>query len=284
MKEVYISAEGCKFIFPNSLETFIKEVGGSSEYDFSACAELTKASFWNGSSESSIKKNLSTLPLDNKLNFLEYRRHSLVNLNFLESVNLPSLKTLVVEGWETNDIMNRTLISCEGVQYVNGLTTLKLRNSYLKDLTGLDSLTNLTTLDLQYNKLDSSSQVSNIAKCTNITELYLNNNQISTISFLSSLTALTTANLSNNSFSQIPNLSNLTSLSTLDISGCTNITDLGPLESLIKNGTTSLRTLNLQNCSGIEGVSSTTGFDNNDLIDKLRKAGCNSITTTGTRL
>ena len=281
----YVSNSISSFIFPSSLKSMIQEVGSPANYDFSRCLNLESLTFLSNGNEEWSNRVLKTLPENNILNYLEFRRSKFSDLNFLKGLHLPKIESLIIQGWSSSNSINTNLISTDGVQFVTSLKKLYLRYSYLKDLTGLDSLTNLTTLDLQYNRLDSSSQVSNIASCTKITELYLNNNQISTISFLSNLVALKTANLSNNSFSQIPELSKLIVLNSLDISNCLNITNLQSLETVIKvDETTSLKILNLQGCSSIENVSSTTGYDNKNLIDRLKKAGCTSITTTGTRL
>ena len=277
---VYTGGLDGTIILPSSLKTIYKEVGLGT-YDFSRCTELTSIYFITAGDNTWCSENLGTLPLKNSLVSLELTRTGLTNLDFLLNKKFENITTLSVHGYGTH---NKTLglVDVSGISGLTNLKTLSLYYIGINRLEGISGLENLTSVNVFCD--DYLTDVSELQYCTGLTSLRLDNNQISSVSFLGNLTALTTANLSNNSFSQIPDLSNLTSLDTLNISGCTNITDLGFLESLIKNGTTSLRTLNLQNCSGIEGISSTTGFDNNNLIDKLRKAGCNSITTTGTRL
>ena len=284
LKSVYLGSPNGKFIMPASLEEINLEVAGTPDLDLSSCTSLHSLSLLQGGDDTWAIRCFSTLPKNNVVNSIEIRRHKLTNLNFLSSFDTNSLTSLVVQGWSESISMNSTLTSLSGIENANELTDLKIRYSVLNNLIGLDRLTNLETLDLQYNKLDSTSEVANIANCTKLTSLTLNNNEISSVGFMSSLTKLTTANLSSNSFSELPDLTNLMVLNMLDISNCKNITDLKPLEKLIKNNITGLKTLNLENCSGIESSNSTTGYSNTELIDKLRKAGCSSITTTGTRL
>ena len=284
LKYLYLGSWSGSLIFPSSLEALVIEAHRPLNIDFSLSAKLSYYLSKGSWTSDGLADSMGSLPDNNVLSFLELDRGSIVSLSFLSSFDCTSLRTLIMIGSYYVNQQFLNFISLSGVENAYELNYLQIEKTGLCDLTGLDSLKKLTNLDLANNKLDYSSQVSKIAECTNITTLNLDNNKIAEISFLSSLTALTTANLSNNSFSQIPDLSNLTSLATLNISGCTNITDLRPLESLIRNGTTPLRTLNLQNCTGIESVSSTTGYDNKSLIDRLKNAGCNSITTTGTRL
>ena len=135
-------------------------------------------------------------------------------------------------------------------------------------------------LDLQDNKIDDASILKD---CTTINSLTINDNNISDINFIGNLASLVTVNLSSNSFSNLPDFSKLIQLNSLDLSGCPNLSNLSGLDKLIINEKTTLRILNLTNCSAIEGETST-GYSNSDLIAKLTKAGCSSIITTGTRL
>ena len=260
LKHIMLGGPSGHFILPENIDNLFFDFLGSPTYDFSKCKNLKFITFWYGDFDTRIGDSLETLPDENKLEYLELARCKITNLSFLNKFNTSKLKTLIVRGWNTA-VSNKmtTLISSNGLESATNVTYLCIRNTSITGCDNINALENLQTLDLSYNNIGS-------------------------VSFLSDLVTVTNANLGYNVFSQLPDLSKLNSLNTLSIFGCSNVTDLGPLESLIRDGTTLLRTLNLQDCTGLESVSSSNGYNNEDLIDRLKKAGCTNIITTGTRL
>ena len=286
LKSLYLGACAGKFIFPSSLEALRVETGRPS-YDFSRCLSLENVMLLGGGNDDWAKTSFGSLPAENKLNYIQLKRCDISNLKFLSGFETTELKSLIIGGWSNTEYVLKNFVSLDGIQSATGLTSLWIRYTYLNDLKGLESLSELLTLDLQYNRLDYNSNISNISSCVKLTSLDLSNNQVNSVDFMSNLVNLQKAYLSNNLFSSLPSdLAKLTNLEILDISGCKSLTELRGLETLIQisSGKTALRTLKLDNCSLLEEINSSTGFNNRDILDKLKNAGCSSITKSGTRL
>ena len=279
IKYVYHSNWYGKFTFPSSLEILTTEVGTGYVYDLTKCTHLREMILCQGLGQDAALTTFSTLPTNNVLDEIRVVRSSLTNLKFLEKFTPANLKTLYVQGWSKIQTISTSFVSTKGIDSAPSLTSVYLRYSYLSDLTGMDSLTNLTTLYLQDNKI---TDISKLSSCTKLEYAHLEGNTIKNMDALTKISTLKQVDLFTNKISILPDLSGMISLETLKLNE-NNIENLENLKTLIKsNGTTTLRTLYLDN-NPLEDEA-INGYDNHDLLTKLKVAGCSTITITETSL
>ena len=279
IKYLYHSNYYCKLILPSSLEHLATEFSYGYSYDLTKCTNLKSIYLVRGLLKDRALEIFSTLPANNVLEEISVIRGQLENLEFLGKFTATSLKTLTVEGYSKTQSISTSFVSTKGIASATSLKTVYVRYSYLSDLTGMDSLVNLTTLYLNDNKI---TDISKLSGCMKLQNAYLYDNTIKNMDALKNISTLKIVELYNNKISTLTDLSGMTSLQTLKLNE-NNIENLENLKTLIKlNGTTTLRTLYLDK-NPLEDEA-LNGYDNHDLLTKLKAAGCSTITITETSL
>ncbi len=130
------------------------------------------------------------------------------------------------------DASNKSINDIGGIQYLSGLTNLKLNENSISDISALCELTTkLKSLDLSGNQVTS---IADLGCLTGLNILNLSNNNIKEIGPLSSLKSLQALSIDRNQIEDISALKLLINLKYLILLG-NNITDFSPVAAYYNN-------------------------------------------------
>ena len=168
-------------------------------------------------------------------------------------------------GITTLDAPSAGITDLSGIEFLTGLTDLRLNHNNVTDLSPLSALTNLDTFYAINNNI---SDISALSGLTSLTRLYLSSNSITDISVLSGLENLTNLYAGNNSISNIAVVSDLEDLTNL-LLGNNHITDITPVSGLADLTLLHVENNSISDISALAGKTSLTNvwLQENNITD-----------------